>query len=85
MGKINAGDITITSAGVGYNSGNGMLTGFTPAYDKQVDWLPKQEHPFGKSYTELGWASGKESNNGNTAVNHWDKVLRVTNTIKYKK
>ena len=90
MGKINAGDITITSAGVGHiiKSGNGMLTGFavTPAtYDKQVDWLPKQEHPFGKSYTELGWASGKESNNGNTAVNHWDKVLRVTNTIKYKK
>ena len=90
MGKINDGDITITSAGVGHiiQPGNGMLTGFavTPAtYDKQVDWLPKQEHPFGKTYSQLGWASGKEGTSDNTAVNNWDKVLRVTNTIKYKK
>lgn len=61
--------------------GTAMLTGFviTPAQFKDTrDWLPKQYHPFSKSYTDLGWEGGSA-----IAINKWNRVLTATEMVSY--
>ena len=71
-------DINATSFAIGI--GTAMLTGFvvSPAeFTDKRDWLPKQQHPFGKTYAELGWEG-----NG-VAYNDWDKTLQATEQVYY--
>jgi len=84
---INDDDVTLYVFGDAhyFYKGNAMLTGFSisPAeYTDRREWLPKQKHPFEKTYEDLGWTySGDETD---IAVNPFSKTLVVTRGIEYK-
>ena len=66
------------------NKGNAMLTALNVAPAEHIDtrdWLPKQKHPFGKTYAEIGWTFG--SNQDAVAVNNFARTLTVKRAISY--
>ncbi len=43
-------------------------------HKKNADWLPKQIHPFGKTWAELGWKA-KDGESNNVAINTTKNVM----------
>lgn len=89
MTEVNNSEITFSSLSTSYSipSGNAMLTGFSvnPAtFVEKADWLPKQKHPFGKTYEDLGWTPNENSDKTKIAVNYFNKTLEVNRAVVYK-
>lgn len=86
--KVNLLGFQVPSITDAYNikAGTAMLTGFSIAQaefmDKR-DWLPRQKHPFERTYKQLGWKTSTVNEN-KIAVNYFTKILSVTQAVSYK-
>lgn len=50
---------------------------------RQADWLPKQRHPFGWTYLQLGWLPPSGKLGSNVAVNYTRSVLPAYEYVPY--
>lgn len=88
MSKVNGSSFTFPIVSDVYSIpiGAAMLTSFSirPAeiQDKR-DWLPKQKHPFERTYKQIGWTVSSLIEN-RVAVNQYAKTLTVNQSVEYK-